>query len=149
MMPDVCAAIQHLFHLVLCSLLYCLSMCVLIPQVQVPEDLKAREGYLRRQRDRLLEMRRVERARKLDSYGASSASSRQKGSSRQKPGSSRQVALTVAEQVTSGKQAPAGEPAMATPGMEGEGKSSRLQDRDFDTGVLCTTIASRLKEDSQ
>ncbi len=118
----------------------------------MPEDLKAREAYLRRQRDRLLEMRRKERAKKFDSYTSSSSSFSSSSSSRQRPKS---AARTVAEGMTaahSKERAASAERkpvAVAASKQEAKGKSSRVLDKDFETGVLCSTIATRLKEVDQ
>ncbi len=100
----------------------------------MPEDLKAREAYLRRQRDRLLEMRRKERAQKFDSFGTSS--------------SSRQVARTMAERVPVARgQTATGTVNVAASSREEGG--AKMKEGDFDTGVLCSTIATRMKEVDQ
>lgn len=81
-----------------------------------PEDLRDREVYLKRQRDHLLEMKKKARAHEFDTYATSLSRSRPK---------SAQVALMSA---TRGEL-----------GQNGR-KSSH------NTGVLCTAIARRLKE---
>ena len=88
-----------------------------IAQGPSPEDLRDREVYLKRQRDHLLEMKKKARAQEFDTYATSLSRSRPK---------SAQVALISATRGESGQ--------------EDARKSGH------NTGVLCTAIARRLKE---
>lgn len=107
-------------------------------QVQVPADLKNREAYLKRQRDHLLDIKRKTRAKELHTYNtnktapkAARVSSRppienpiQKEGSKSVPGKA--TAANVGVNV----------------GRRGVGKKG------FNTGVLCSVIADKLKEQS-
>ena len=118
----------------------CIKVSCLFVQVEIPDDLKAREQYLRRQRDRLLEMKRKARAKELDSYTAT------------RPKFSYVIATNSTAKEEDMRDQTQGRPA-ETKEKEVSGhdvdqlqeKGERKEGRN--TGILCSAIAGKMRKE--
>ena len=112
---------------------------LLVFQKGIPEELKARERYLKSQRDRLLEAKRKERAEALKRYTETTTSTAPMGSRPPSRNPTPSQPRTDDARQARGDTEEARRASQESVGNKLTAKSS--------SGVLCSVIAKKLKEE--
>lgn len=112
--------------------------------MQLPDNLKAREAYLRRQRDRLLETKKKACADELKNNRASRIASTRTNVSNKPVLSSYKRFSSDGAEIKESSIGSIGQTGVS--GTELSGASER-QSKMTKTGILCTVIARKLKKE--